>query len=177
MNWTVRNGLDPDTVEEIDRQEDRAAAIIAGAYLEDFVADAIKTRLLSDEQVINDFFNGMGPLATFSAKIEMAYLLNVTTKECRQVMHIVRKVRNEFAHNLSPVTFETPRIKDMCRHLVSPEHVEQFMENQLTIELKADSIPELVKMMEFKLSYATDARSAYINAVKVITFCLAVGIS
>ena len=50
MNWTSRVDYD-DThiIEEIERQEDRGAAVIAGAYLEEFVVDAIKTRLENDE--------------------------------------------------------------------------------------------------------------------------------
>jgi hypothetical protein len=79
MSWTNRVDYDDERiVKEIDRQEDRGAAVIAGAFLEDFLTDAIRTRLLDGESVLDQFLSGMGPLATFSAKIEMAYLL----KDC-----------------------------------------------------------------------------------------------
>jgi hypothetical protein len=77
--------------------------------------------------VIDNFFAGMGPLATFNAKIEMAYLLKITTKECRRVMHVVRRIRSEFARNLQPLSFMTPRIKDKCGNLIKAGEIEQFM--------------------------------------------------
>ena len=44
MSWTSRVDYDDEhIVKEIDRQEDRGAAVIAGAFLEDFLTDAIRT--------------------------------------------------------------------------------------------------------------------------------------
>jgi hypothetical protein len=178
MSWTMRDGLDPDTIDEIEKQNDRGAAIIAGALLEDFVVDAIKTRLLPDEKVIDQFLTGMGPLATFSAKIDMAYLLKIVTSDCRRVMHIIRRVRNEFAHGLQPLSFETPRIQDMCSNLITtPEGFEQLVKEQLAIELSPKTIPKLLEFTEQRFWESTGARSAYVNTVKTITFCLALGIS
>lgn len=44
MNWTSRVDYDDSNIiAEIERQEDRGAVIIAGAYLEAFLVDAVKT--------------------------------------------------------------------------------------------------------------------------------------
>ena len=148
------------------------------AFLEDFLTDAIRTRLLHDESVLDQFLSGMGPLATFSAKIEIAYLLRIATIECKQAMHIVRHVRNEFAHNPEPITFRTPRIKDMCSHLIKQRDARQFMMEQLSVELNPETIPELLDRMGPKIvADNPSGRDMYINTVKIISFCFAVGIS
>jgi len=78
MPWTTRGTKeDKETTEEIERQEDRAAAIIAAAYFENRLMLAIQERLEDDAKVINSFFQNMGPLASFSAKIDLAYLMRI----------------------------------------------------------------------------------------------------
>ena len=120
----------------------------------------------------------MGPLATFNAKIEMAYLLKIATKECRRVMHVIRRIRNEFAHSVEPIAFDDPKIKDMCSHLIQIDDARQFMTDQLAIELHPDGIPELLEMVGPKMiGKNCSAREMYIDTVQIISFCFAVGIS
>src|SRR6516225_3601531 len=115
MPWTTRGTKeDKETTEEIERQEDRAAAIIAAAYFENRLMLAIQERLEDDAKVINSFFQNMGPLASFSAKIDLAYLMRIITADIREKLHTIRRIRNEFAHNLAPLTFESPKIRSMC---------------------------------------------------------------
>ncbi len=82
--WTTRSDKDRMTIEEIERQDDRGAAILAGAYLEDRLTIAIKERLIPDTRTQNELFGGMGPLATFHAKIELAYLMGVIDARTRK---------------------------------------------------------------------------------------------
>ena len=127
---------------------------------------------------LNQFFSGTGPLATFNAKIEMAYLLKIATKECRRVMHVIRRIRNEFAHSVEPIAFDDPKIKDMCSHLIQIDDARQFMTDQLAIELHPDGIPELLEMVGPKMiGKNCSAREMYIDTVQIISFCFAVGIS
>jgi DNA-binding MltR family transcriptional regulator len=43
-------------------------------------------------------FDPSGPLGSFSTKIVLAFLIGMFTKESTQDLHIIREVRNEFAH-------------------------------------------------------------------------------
>jgi hypothetical protein len=124
MSWSVRD-LDADTatVIEIEEQTDRAAAIVAGSYLEDFLAAMIRSTFTQDDKVLNQFFNGMGPLATFSAKIDMAYLLHLVDEDNRKRLHQIRRIRNEFAHDFSPLKFETLRMRTCAARSTAPTRI------------------------------------------------------
>jgi hypothetical protein len=165
MSWTIRNYLaDPATVMEIDQQGDRTAAIMAGGYLEDFLAMSVKKLLVDDAKVIDDFFAGMGPLSSFSAKIDMAYLLRLVDDENRKRMHIIRRIRNDFAHDLSPLTFKSKRVADRCRALFKP--------NDLRKAVYDAQHKGLGPIGNAK----GDSRRIYLTAIKLYVFYLDAGI-
>ena len=93
----------------------------------------------------------MGPLATFNAKIELAYLVKIVTKECRRQLHLIRRIRNKFAHTLEPITFEDAQIKDMCGHLISVADAPQFLVEQLSIELTRELFPSYFTTWDLNL--------------------------
>src|SRR5215204_223784 len=97
--WTTRTDKDRLTIEEIERQDDRGAAILAGAYLEDRLTMAIKERLIADTKAQDALFGGMGPFATFHAKTELAYLMEIVDVRTRRQLSVIRKIRNLFAHH------------------------------------------------------------------------------
>ena len=77
MAWTIRNEADNAIILETSKQTDRGAALIATAYLEERLIDAIKARLIHDLTLENKLFKGSGPLASLSAKINMGFLLGI----------------------------------------------------------------------------------------------------
>ena len=154
MPWTTRGTQeDKETTEEIERQEDRAAAIIAAAYFENRLMLAIQERLEDDAKVINSFFQNMGPLASFSAKIDLAYLMRIITADIREKLHTIRRIRNEFAHNLAPLTFESPKIRSMCeKNFIRPSRVSEmrrlWKEDTETEELLKQAMDSILKEFE-----------------------------
>jgi hypothetical protein len=63
--------------EDIENSSDRAAAIVAAAFLEDHLAIALKRHFHQDEKILNETFRSSGPLGSFSAKINMAFLVGL----------------------------------------------------------------------------------------------------
>src|ERR1041384_4735990 len=99
MPWTLRDAKREQAImENIEAGQDRSGAILAGSYLEDRLTSAIKARLVRDAEVHGKMFKGYGPLATFSAKIDIAYLMNIIPRDWRDILHVVREIRNRFAH-------------------------------------------------------------------------------
>jgi DNA-binding MltR family transcriptional regulator len=107
-------------IKEIREQSDRAAAILAVSFLEDRLAALLQAWLVDEPNIISKMFGGSGPLATFSAKIDMALLLGVLEKSRHRELHLIRDIRNKFAHGLEALTFETPRIRDQCENFSPP---------------------------------------------------------
>jgi DNA-binding MltR family transcriptional regulator len=115
-------------IEEMAEQTDRGAAIVAAAWVEEAMSAAIESFLHSDTKAWQRLFEGNGPLATMSAKIDLARLLGLITETIRSDLHIIRDVRNEFAHQIAHKTehkrlsFSSPHIRDKCFALRCVSH-------------------------------------------------------
>src|ERR1700730_9110602 len=66
-------------------------------------------------------FDKMGaPLRSFSAKIELAFALGVIANELRLTLHLIRDVRNKFAHRIESLTFDHTDIVKMIETRATP---------------------------------------------------------
>lgn len=114
-------------VQEIETQTDRGAAIVGAAWVEEELQASIESFLSKEKKAWERLFRKSGPLSSFSAKIDLALLLGIVSAVIASDLHIIRDVRNEFAHSildknsLSP-SFSTPHIKDKCLALRCVEH-------------------------------------------------------
>jgi DNA-binding MltR family transcriptional regulator len=115
-------------VQEMSEQTDRGAAIVATAWLEEAISAAIESFLQSDNKAWQRLFDSNGPLATLSAKIDLARLLGLITETIRSDLHIIREIRNEFAHEIAHktehtrLTFSSQHIRDKCMALRCVSH-------------------------------------------------------
>lgn len=62
-------------------------------------------------------FKGDAPLASFSARIRMAYALGIISKEMRADLDAIRDIRNVFAHAQKHITFDTHAVRSACLSL------------------------------------------------------------
>lgn len=105
-----------EVIEAYQKESDRSAAILASSFLEEVLGETIRSFLVEDKSV-DDLFKGYSPLSTLSSKIDFAYALGLITKEMKQDLDIVRKIRNHFAHNWKDASFNTSPVSDFCRNL------------------------------------------------------------
>ncbi len=56
-------------------------------------------------------FRGYAPLSTFSAKIELCYAMGFISKKLYRSLTLVRKLRNDFAHEKHGVSFQEPKYR------------------------------------------------------------------
>ena len=91
---------------------DRAAAIVVAAMLEEALKLLLVRRLLpaaAGESIVD----GPGaPLGTFSARIDAAFQLGLISKYMARDIHLVRKIRNDFAHSPLERTFASSSVRD-----------------------------------------------------------------
>ena len=99
------------------QESDRAVALMAAAFLEDYLARMISSNMIENSKVRKEVFDHNGSLGTFSAKIDIAYMLGLISQEIRKDLHLLRKIRNEFAHTAKPLTFLDHNIKSRCDEL------------------------------------------------------------
>ena len=99
----------------------RAAAVIASAYVDQELEKVLRGFFIADERASNELLGRMRPLADFSARIEAAYALGLISESEYRNLNLIRKIRNEFAHRPGTyVTFETPEIRDRALELQPP---------------------------------------------------------
>ena len=99
-------------------ESDRGAVIIAAAWMEGLLEQAIHKRLVPSAATSDELIGSQTPISTFSAKIELAYRLALISEEARKSLKIVRKLRNDFAHVSNPINFEIDAVRDRVNHLI-----------------------------------------------------------
>ena len=99
-------------IDEVKSQTDRGTAVVAAALLEELLQHAVLDRLieLSSERREALFDRNGAPLSTFSAKIEMSFALGVINNDARLALHVIRDIRNIFAHSIDPISFDDPEV-------------------------------------------------------------------
>lgn len=99
---------------EYQSESDRGAALLAAAYVEGALEDALRRCLVRDELGDTLFDEANGPLGTLSAKLRMARALGVIPEVAYRDLELVRDIRNDFAHFPDRVSFDTPSVRDRC---------------------------------------------------------------
>ena len=94
---------------------DRGAAILLAAQLEDVLGYALTLRLKIPNDRADEVFAYNAAMGTFDNKIRTAYAIGIITLETRFIFDVVRRIRNAFAHARVPVSFTTPEIAAACR--------------------------------------------------------------
>ena len=105
---------------EFENESDRSAAVLAGGYLDHLLGDLIATAMVVGPKEVDDllYADGQGPLGTFRARVDTAYCMGLISKDEYRDLHLIRKIRNDFAHELIGLSFETPSIACRCGELV-----------------------------------------------------------
>jgi hypothetical protein len=109
-------------IQEIEETDARAAAIMMGAFLENWLGLALLQRMRPLGKDKRDhLFGESGPLGTFSQKIEMAYALNLVGPDHRSDLLNIKQVRNHFAHEVEITDFFNPSVVGWCMALRYPK--------------------------------------------------------
>ena len=82
-----------------------ATVLVAASILGTELERALKATMRPlDKKLAGRLFKGYGPLSSFSAKIDFAYALKITTLEIHNELHKIRDIRNAFAHTVKVLT-------------------------------------------------------------------------
>lgn len=117
-------------VAAVETASDIGAACIATAYLGERLTTAIKACFVAEadnNKIIHKALFGKGrPLGSFYTKTELAYALGLLGPKARKDLDLIREIRNELAHLVDTLTFDTPCIKSRCNELWIPKNILWF---------------------------------------------------
>lgn len=100
-------------LETLRTETDRGCAVLASTFLDASLEEYFRSRLVAQPPA--RLFEDGGPLGTFFARVELAFALGMLSDDERTDLHLVRGIRNSFAHDEDySLTFGTPSIADDC---------------------------------------------------------------
>lgn len=104
---------------QLEQESDRACAVLGAAHLDFLLGKAIENNLPNVQDVADGLLrNPKAPLATFSARIDLAYALGIIDNDTRDDLNNIREIRNDFAHQVQVHSFDDDdRIRDKCMNL------------------------------------------------------------
>lgn len=101
--------------EEFHGESDRIVAIVGGAYLDTLLESLLRSVLR--EQDKEDLLGTSDALGSNGSRYKLAYRLGLIRKHQRDDLRYVAKIRNEFAHVHTSLSFDDAPIRDLCRNL------------------------------------------------------------
>lgn len=91
-------------------QSDLGQVLITATFIEDQLLRILQCFMV-EGRVIKDMVSGPSAImGTFSSKTQLAYALGLIDEKEYKTINAVRKIRNEFAHNIT-TDFEDPKIR------------------------------------------------------------------
>ncbi|MBI4653901.1 MAG: DUF4145 domain-containing protein [Nitrospirae bacterium] len=107
--------------EQLRMESERGSAIVGAAFIEEALEKMLKALLIaSAEKAEKDdelFKSSYSPLGSFSAKIDVAYRTGLISPKVWKSLHIIRDLRNDFAHLSLQIDCETQSVRDRIRNL------------------------------------------------------------
>ena len=105
---------------EFNQESDRAAVILGAARLDETLYQLLSATLVPSTSARDELLDSDGPLGTFSARIHVAYRLGLLDAEMTRALHLVRRIRNSFAHEVGGCTLDTGAHADRVKELAAP---------------------------------------------------------
>lgn len=103
---------------QIEKESDRATVIITVSMIDQALEAALRGRFVQLSTSEDPLFDSAyAPLGNFSAKIDLAYRIGLLPPNYAKGLHIIRRIRNEFAHSVSPGSFDEPAIRNRILEL------------------------------------------------------------
>jgi DNA-binding MltR family transcriptional regulator len=95
-----------------------STCLTAAAVVDNRIAEALRLKMVNlNADLRKKLFKPYGPLASFSARIDIAYALGLLSKDIAKEAHTIRGIRNDFAHATKRMNCESPGIKEECEQL------------------------------------------------------------
>jgi hypothetical protein len=105
-------------LQALNKESPRGKVLISTGFVEEQLKRVILAFMLDESTSRELFEGGNAPLGTLSSRISAAYALGLITHDEWHDLHLIRRIRNDFAHQVT-TTFETPAVVSRCRELRS----------------------------------------------------------
>jgi len=106
----VANSVESIT-KELRKESPRGSVVLAVSWIDEHLTLLIKSFLVAPIGPKDELINVGRPIGDFGVKIHLAYRLGLIREKTFRSLEIFRRLRNDFAHLSSPITFETDSVR------------------------------------------------------------------
>lgn len=139
--------------ESLHEHDDRSMVLTIAAFAEDTL-ELLLLAYMREEKQAKELVNGFNaPLGTFSARIKAAFVLGLMRKDHYDTLEILRKIRNEFAHNWEGVSLDRQDIRSWI-NLLSGSQIEEIA----PLEGEKYDVPDRVRLTQKMSEILADLR-------------------
>lgn len=107
-------------LEELRRESDRGLPLVAVALIDDLLKETLRSFFVdgspSAKKVLDE---GNSPLGTLSSRVEACRALGLIDEFEFAEIHLLRKIRNEFAHAKHGMSYADDKVRSLCFALKS----------------------------------------------------------
>lgn len=107
-------------IEDFAKESDRAAVIVGAARIDEALCQMLVAFLLPSTSSSDELLDNDRPLGTFSSRIHLCYRLGLIDADLARALHLIRKIRNGFAHDSGTSSLDSGSHADRIRELVRP---------------------------------------------------------
>ena len=104
-------------LEEFNKESERGTVLLAATYLDEQLKEILESFLIDKKQSREILNNPLSGLGSFHSRVLMSYCLGLIQENEYKKIEIIRKIRNEFAHQWDNISFETQKISNLCNKL------------------------------------------------------------
>ena len=164
---------------ELDDLSDRAAAIVGATILEarldERLRHVMRDLAIKSGQTLHDrMFNNSGALATFSARINIAYMCGIYNESVWRDLNLIRDLRNDFAHQTAIGSFKDQSVVARCANLKACElhfRTAQAGDHIMSVDESVDGTTFTFTILGLE-SKLKDARQRYLLCIMYYTMLL-----
>lgn len=102
-------------LEALGKETGRGCVLVGVAVLDDALEQLLRAQMSCDKDVVRNIvdplFRSPGPFSSFWSRSRAAYVLGYLSPETFHDLETVRELRNQFAHEYGPATFDDPAVR------------------------------------------------------------------
>ncbi len=142
MGESTRTGIASESswgsfMDEFEGDSDRAAAILGFALIDDILTGYLSSFLVDNPVKVKKLIGTHGPLSSFWSRSLAAYCMGLISADEYHDLDLMRKIRNEFAHDLRSVSFSSDSVRGKCSRFRLGEPTHQVF-SELGVSVPAD---------------------------------------
>jgi DNA-binding MltR family transcriptional regulator len=105
------------------KESDRGCVIFSASLLAQALEVLLRAAFVSGRpdvaKVVDPLFRAYAPLSTYSARIDVAFALGLVGEDIYGQLHLIRRMRNDFAHEVGDIDFDDLRVRDRLRNFIA----------------------------------------------------------